>query len=57
MKQFTFYATNTMELKVVIKAETLEEAEKIVDELIVDDFEPQNAVFTLHPDVDVEEAE
>jgi hypothetical protein len=47
MKKFEVLATNTMKLKITIEAENLEAAQAIVDELIVDDFEPESAVFNL----------
>lgn len=47
MKKFEVLATNTMKLKITIEAESLEAAQAIVDELIVDDFEPESAVFNL----------
>jgi hypothetical protein len=47
MKTFEVLATNTMKLKITIEAENLEAAQAIVDELIVDDFEPESAVFNL----------
>lgn len=47
MKKFEVLATNTMKLKLTIEAESLEAALAITDELIVDDFEPESAVFNL----------
>lgn len=46
MATFTMEATKRIYLRTTIEAETLEEAQKIADELIVDDFEEIGTDFT-----------
>lgn len=46
MATFTMEATKRIYLRTTIEAETLEEAQKIANELIVDDFEEIGTDFT-----------
>ena len=46
MATFTMEATKRIYLRTTIEAETLAEAQKIADELIVDDFEEIGTDFT-----------
>ena len=46
MATFTVEATKRIFLRTTIEAKTIEQAQKIADELIVDDFEEIGADFT-----------
>jgi len=47
MKKYTAYATLVKNLEATVEAASLEEAEKMFDEFITDDFFVQGAEFTM----------
>jgi pentatricopeptide repeat protein len=47
MKKYTAYATLIKNLEATVEAASLEEAEKMFDQMISDDFFVQGAEFTM----------